>query len=370
MALPDPSYDPLEPADERPEDMSASEAELVDAADTFEQKMNEDFRSARSAYQNRFSSIMDEFLNKGLEGEKREPPPASRRASPSRDDMEAMMTRMAREMRAYEAGARAGAAAAATPAALALPAPEAPRRTRLYIAAAGALALIAGATVFAQMRQVAAYTPLPYARTGAIAVAEGKIFIGDWLRKSLYVHEAKRGAPILAVESLPVNLLTGLAVDRDSLWTADGLASEIARRSKTSDHVTFETFRAPANTAGLALDGTSIWTTGKGRLYRLRADDPTDVAETFDMPDVTVTALQLRNRRVWVLDGKSREIAVFRLQKDLKPLATLDLDPFLRGGAPTGLAISGSDAWIVTENPSAIVRVPLRKLKKSREPKF
>ena len=92
--------------------------------------------------------------------------------------------------------------------------------------------------------------------------------------------------------------------------------------------------------------------------------------ETYAIPGVNVTALQLRGRRVWALDGKARVIEVFRLQKDLKQLASLDLDPFLRGGTPTGLAIEGSDAWVVTENPSAIVRVPLRKLKKSDPTSF
>ena len=100
-------------------------------------------------------------------------------------------------------------------------------------------------------------------------------------------------------------------------------------------------------------------------LYRLRADDPTEVRDQFDLPLAHVTAINIQAKRLWAMDGKAREVTLFRLQKPLKTLGTYDLDPFIRGATPTGLSISGKNAWIVTENPSAILRIPLRKLKKS-----
>lgn len=355
------------------DDISPSPAEVVNP-DAFRHQLDEEWTSARDAYQERISAIMDEFLHKGVDRDTPEagPAPKAQRASRSpRDGMEQALARMAQELGAYEARARS-AAAAATP--LALPAPTPKSKNKWIIGgAAAAFLLIAGAIALWSHAQVQAYTPLPYARTGAIAVEDGKIYIADWFRKSLYVHADKRNVPILAVESLPSNLLTGMAVHSDALWAADGLTSELVRHTPTADHRVVEKFPAPGDKpAGLVLDKGSLWTTSaaENKIYRLRADDPQEITEEFDFPDITVTALQIRDRRLWALDGKSREIYVFRLQKKLKSLATLDLDPFLRGGTPTGLAIKGRDAWIVTENPAAIVRIPLRRLKKSKESEF
>jgi hypothetical protein len=357
--------------DEEPEKKPApdlSPAEVMDSRD-FEHKLDEEWQSTREAYQERISSIMDDFLTKGLDQETPEPPPSSRSrgSGVSRDALESAVRRMAQEMRNFENRQRAAAATAP----LALPAPARKPRTKWIAGAIVALAVIAGLYGIWSYQQVGAYTPLPYARTGAVLILDGKIYIADWLKKSLYVHAERRGAPILSVEGLSSELLTGLAANERGMWTTDGLTNEIARRAKTPDHSVVEKFKAPADRPeGLVIDRDAMWTTAGGKLYRLRSDDPSDVVEKFAIPGVSVTALQMRDRRLWALDGKAREIAVFRLQKDLKPLATLDLDPFLRGGTPTGLAIQGSDAWIVTENPAAIVRVPLRKLKKSRQSEF
>lgn len=369
--MPEPAFTPFEPSKEpeappAADELSLSNAEVMDKKD-FEHQLDEEWQATRDAYQERISSIMDDFLSKGLDQERPEtPPPPRRRGGVSRDTLETAVLRMAQEMRNFENRQRAAAAAP-----LALPGPAATPRKRWFVAAVAAVALIGGLVGASMYRDIGAYTPLPYARTGAILVLNGKIYVADWLKKSLYVHAERRGAPILSIESLSSVLLTGLAVNERGYWTTDGLTNMIARRAKTPDHSIIEKVRAPGNhPEGLAIDRDAMWTAAGGKLYRLRADDPSDVVEKFDLPNVNVTALQMRDHRLWTLDGKAREIDVFRLQKDLKPLATLDLDPFLRGGTPTGLFIQGSTAWIVTENPAAIVRVALRKLKQSRQSEF
>ncbi len=360
------------PHDQPPvDDITPSSAEVVEDVNTFEDSLSEEWQSTRSAYQQRISSIMDDFLHKGLEGEKREERPTAkpRRPSPSRENVEVFFGRMAEEMHAYEN--RVKAAAAAAP--LALPAPVPKPKRGWILGVLGVILVVSAVAGFWKHEQIASYTPLPYARAGAVAVFDGKIYIADWLRKSLYVHAAKRGAPILAVESLPAGLSTGLIVDAEGIWTSDGITSEIVRHAKTPDHSPVSKFPAPGNRpAGLAEDRGSLWTASAeaDKLFRVRGDDPSEVLEKFSLPGVNITALQLKDRRLWVLDGKSREVDVFRVQKDLKPLATLDLDPFLHGGTPTGLALQGSYAWIITENPAAILRIPLRSLKKSRQSEF
>ncbi len=352
-----------------PDNAPPAAAELMDDIDAYQKRIEREWESAKTIYQSRISEIMDEFLKKGSEA------PANghttsghKSAAPSQDTLEKMVSRVANELRNMDSRPHQNPAA---PERLQLPAP-APRHTFLkkFLTVAFAGALVAAAALTLRMPE---WTALPYARTGGIAVANGNIYVADWLRKTLYVHSIKRGAPIAAVEALPVGLVAGLQPKGDVLWTIDGLTHEILKHTMTPDHQVTDRFPAPdAKPVGLVLDRDDLWVAGleSKTLYRLRADNPADVRDRFEFAAGNVTAMQMQAKRLWVLDGKAREMTVFRIQKPLKALATFDLDPFLRGSTPTGLAISGSTAWIVTENPSAIVRVPLSKIKKSKSSEF
>ena len=346
-------------------------AELIDDIEAYQKRIEHEWERAKNIYQSRISEIMDDFLKKGVgdapvNGNGASSAPKSQ-ADPAPEGMEGLVARVAAELRAMDARAPRGA----TPQRPMLPGP-APRRSfwkRAVLLAVGAAIIGAGAVRL----QMPEWTPLPYARTGAIAVVSGRLYVADWFRKTLYVHAAKRGAPILSVEQLPVGLVTGLQPEANALWTLDGLSHEILRHASSVDHLVIDRFPAPdAKPVGLIRDGDDLWLAGlaTNTLYRLRADDPTEVRDRFDLPLPNVTALQLQNRRLWVLDGKAREMSVYRLQKPLKALATFDLDPFLRGATPTGFALADDLAWIVTENPAAIVRVPLAKIKKSKSSDF
>lgn len=367
---PEPSGPPPASRAVPPDSSPPAAAELIDDIDAYQKRIEREWESAKTIYQSRISEIMDDFLKKGAgEAPANGHSPSQKKAAASAPDtMETLVSRVANELRAMDSRTRHGVGA---PERLALPAPAArPRLWRKIIAPLLASTLILAAVIGLRMPE---WTPLPYARTGAIAVVGGKIYVADWFRKTLYTHAAKRGAPILAVEPLPVGLIAGLQPKGDDLWTIDGLSHEILRHAMTSDHQITERFPAPdAKPAGLVFDHEDLWVAGleSKTLFRLRADDPTDVRDRLDFPVTTVTAMQMQNKRLWVLDGKARELTVFRLQKPLKALATFDLDPFLRGATPTGLSLSGATAWIVTENPSAIVRVSLSRIKKSKSSEF
>ncbi len=354
-----------------PDGVPPAAAELIDDIDAYQRRIEREWESAKSVYQSRISEIMDDFLKKGAS----ETAPngngsASHKAEgPAPESIDSIVARVANELRSMDSGRRRPAAAAPARPMLPGPAPRSALHRRAGAIALGAV-LVVAAVLGLRMPE---WTPLPYAHSGAITAANGKIYVADWLRKTLYVHAAKRGAPILSVESLPVGLMAGLQVDSEGLWTVDGLTHEILRHAASTDHQVTDRYPAPDDKpAGLILDGSDLWTAGleSKMLYRLRADNPAEVRDKFDLPLANVTALQMQNKRLWVLDGKARELTVFRLQKPLKTLATFDLDPFLRGATPTGFSLSGSTAWIVTENPSAIARVPLSRIKKSKSPEF
>lgn len=354
-----------------PDNVPPAAAELIDDIEAYQKRIEHEWERAKSVYQSRISEIMDDFLKKGI-GE----PPANGHGpaaapqpsveSPS-ESLEAMVARVAAELRAMDARAPRGRGPQRP--LLPGPAPRVSWGKKAVAIGISALVIIAVAVRL----HMPEWTPLPYARTGAIAVNDGKLYVADWFRKTLYVHAAKRGAPILSVEQLPVGLIAGLQPDAREIWTVDALTHEILRHALTVDHLVTDRYPAPdLRPAGLARDGEDLWVAGMATntLFRLRADDPTEVRDRFEMPAMNVTALQMQNRRLWVLDGKSRELSVFRIQKPLKALATFDLDPFLRGATPSGFALVDGLAWIVTENPAAIVRVPIAKIKKSKSSEF
>jgi len=351
-----------------PDGSPLAAAELIDDIDAYQKRIEREWESAKNIYQSRISEIMDEFLKKGSEAPTNGHSTGRKPPAPSQESLENMVSRVANELRNMDSRARTNAVA---PERLQLPAPANRHPVWKRFLMLGLSTAVAIAAVLSW--RMPEWTPLPYARTGGIAAANGKLYVADWLRKTLYVHAIKRGAPISAVEALPVGLVAGFQPTGDALWTVDGLTHEILRHTMTPDHVVTDRFPAPdPKPAGLVLDRDDLWVAGleSRTLYRLRADDPTDIRDRFEFPAANVTAMQMQSKRLWMLDGKARELTVFRIQKPLKALATFDLDPFLRGSTPTGLSLRGSTAWIVTENPSAIVRVPLSKIKKSKSSEF
>jgi hypothetical protein len=119
---------------------------------------------------------------------------------------------------------------------------------------------------------------------------------------------------------------------------------------------------------GLFYDGLDLWSADQEakKLYRHRGNDIEDIRDTFPLPEIVTTAFVFYNNRLWLLDGKARLVNVYRLQKPLLQLASLDLDPFVKNAIPTGFAIEGKGIYVLTENPSAFVRVPLSRLKQSK----
>ncbi|MBV9081028.1 MAG: hypothetical protein JO102_07940, partial [Elusimicrobia bacterium] len=281
-------------ANGEPPHEAPAHAEVIEDLDAYQRRIDREWETAKSVYQNRISEIMNEFLKKSLddpsEGAAPRPPKEPPRGKP--DSMETLVARVAEELRAFDGRARRTAVPL-------LPGPASPAGRGWKRAGWFAAGCAVAAGLFLYMRRPE-WTPLPYAHTGAVAVSGGKIYIADWFRKSLYVHAAKKGAPILAVESLPADLVTGLAVAKDGLWAVDGLSRELSRRAPTPDHQSLEKFSvADGRPTGLMIDKDGIWVGGQegNKLFRMSPEDPSDVRDRYDLPG-TVTALQVWQKRI------------------------------------------------------------------------
>jgi hypothetical protein len=217
--------------------------------------------------------------------------------------------------------------------------------------------------------RVATVTDLPYPHPSCLDITNGKVYIVDWFRKALFVHEFKAGLPLLSVENLPNNFVTGLAFNNKSFWTLDGFSQKIIEHAFSNEHRVMGSVPSPGKkSVGLLWDGTDLWTAdleGK-KLYRLYGNDISTIRNQYTLPAGSATAFYLKNNRLWLLDGLSREIVIYRLQEPLRQLTVYDLDPFLRGGSPTGIYVEEKKIWVLTDGPSRLIQIPIRTLEKMR----
>ncbi len=371
-----------------------SSAELIDNIDSYQKRVENEWDSAKSSYQAKINQIMEEFLKQGFTVESpskstssipprpgkpeptgQTPPPPK---PPSQDPYIAkLLSRVEEELRHVDRkGPRVPFFNSSDPTALGLPwKPTWKQRLivewKKAVGLAGLLALTG--FVFLYFFTTPKEISLPYGHTLGPVILGDKIYISDWFRKALYVHKLKRGLPLLSVENLPNSFATGLAFDAKSVWTLDSIERKFLKHAITADHQVNASFDTPGKKPmGLFHDGTDLWSSDldEKKLYQHRGNDIEDIKDEYAIPEIALTSLAMRNNRVWILDGNSRELSVHRLQKPLKSLGAFDLDPFLKGATPTGFAFEGKDVWLLTENPSKLIRVPLKKIEKSKTDTF
>ena len=240
--------------------------------------------------------------------------------------------------------------------------------TRRVWWAVGGIGTIVVSAIFYWMFWRVTTIPLPYSHTMGPILLNDRVYIFDWFRRSLYVHEDKNGFPIRSVETVPNTLASGMALSAKILWSLDSLDKKILLHATSPDHQVTSSFSTPGEKpVGLYYDGTDLWSAdlAEKQLYRHHGNDVEDIRDRFPLPDLTLTSFTFRKSRLWILDGKSRLINVYRLQKPMAQIGSFDLDPFLKGASPTGFAIDGRKLVLVTENPSVLIRIPIERLRKS-----
>ncbi|MCB4757450.1 MAG: hypothetical protein LHV69_10550 [Elusimicrobia bacterium] len=211
-------------------------------------------------------------------------------------------------------------------------------------------------------------TALPYPHTSGLIIKDNKVYIVDWFRKALFVHTLKAGFPLAAIDNFPNPFSTGFVMTNKILFSINGFDSKILEHALTSDHHVLNEIPFPGGKpSSLFWDGQDIWAfdKGEGKLIQFQGTDFGEVKSQHSLSNVSATAIQVVNNRVWILDGKIREIGLYRLQDPLRLLTSFDLDPFIKGGTPTGFCIDKRDMWVVTEDPPRLIRIGLRSLKKS-----
>ena len=253
---------------------------------------------------------------------------------------------------------------AAAPAAQPSPAAAPRRRPRLWPAAAlsGAalaalLVLWAGRTL--RKPETAADFPLTSPRAVSLSLADGRLLSLDPERQLLYYVDARTGE-ISGIQKLAAPDLAAVAFGSDCLWaiTNGGCVRQYAT---TPDHSLLRTYDVGLTRGGpLAWDGKALWIGAPQAARRYEVGETLSLSRVIDLPGVTPAGLQARDGALWVLDAAGRKALRYRLDGQPSPDATLDLSRILAAdAAATGVAVSPSHAWVVTDNPGALHRLPL-----------
>ncbi len=386
-----------------PDDLPPAAAELVGDIDSYQRRMEKEWETAKSSYEQKINRIMEEFVvaNANVppaspKEEEKEPPKKSRvepafegpipeqprkKSGSEQERLKILMDQLQKELHRVERPARhvpffshsshsrpSLSASSPEPLQLGWSKPTTRFSKNTILAALAGIVLVSAGAFYALSQRVQV-TPIPYAHTLGPIVNKKGLFILDWFRRSIYLHENSSNLTIKSVESVINNMATGIAMSEKALWTIDALDRKILTHTLTVDHQITAGIPTPGSKpVGLYWDGLDLWSADASEraLYRHRGTELEDIRDTFPLPEMGMTAFTFYKSRLWILDGKSRLIGAYRLQKPLLQLGMFDLDPFVKGATPTGFAFESGKILVVTENPALLIRIPISRLRQSK----
>lgn len=377
MAQPDPISDPNNSEESQDQPSVPPKIEILADLDAYQERIENQWESAKNLYQDKINKILDEFIQQNLHN----PPPehpsknpsgtALPRVSPAQSEarLEQLLKRAEHVINLANKNSR-GYSPRLEPSPFQLGwNPSRSLWSRIFI---GHKKIILGLTLclivlggWAITYRSVRIIPLPYTHATGLVIENEKVFVIDWFRRTLYTHKKSRGFPILAVENIPNQFVTGFAKSTEKMWTIDGVSAEIIEHSLSSDHFSLSKVASPGKKpVGLYFDGVDLWSMDEGTkiLYRHHSKDLEEIKSTYRLPNISVSAMSVIKNRLWVLSEKSRMLFEFRLEDPVRELREIDLDPYLKGSSVTSFAMDEKTLTLTTENPTTLVRIPLTAL--------
>ena len=254
--------------------------------------------------------------------------------------------------------------------------PAAKRRRLIFRAAAGLLLLL-GVAIASWMHAKQNYLwekrvhPLPYGHPSAVAIVADQLVVCDWMTQSLYYHGLSQDLRLSRVVFAPKFQLSGLAGDERRLYGADRWERKLW--TLTLSGTELEPIRAstsPGNKpGGLYLSPESLWATDSEakKVYRLNPERTEEVIKEYPLGDLAPRAMFRRGDRLWILDEVTGRVYRSRPKADLdKPESWDAMTPAFPpdGARPVGLTSDPQSLWILTSNPTQLIRYNFRYLER------
>ncbi|MBI4803274.1 MAG: hypothetical protein HY796_12205 [Elusimicrobia bacterium] len=180
----------------------------------------------------------------------------------------------------------------------------------------------------------------------------------DWMDGRIFELNATTGLKLL--QAFPNSFTTGLSAGNNCLWSTDAFN----RRCYKHDPKTFAilaSFPAPGpSPSAVYWDGSSLWLADKEtrRAYKyLNIQGSATALIHYPLLEAEPVGLWRSDDLLWVLDRSGKSVRRYRVDKELIPVDILQLSNWLpEKTRPTGMALTGSEIWILTENPCLLYR--------------
>jgi YVTN family beta-propeller protein len=191
------------------------------------------------------------------------------------------------------------------------------------------------------------------AATAGVVVANGKVFATDFSSPSkLYVIDPAQAPGVLvSVATLP-NLAAGIAFDGTNLWTAN-LSGSVSMITAQSPYTvtTLPGFNGPL---GALYDGAHIWVTDTGAGTLLKLDASGSVLQTVPVGSGPAYAV-FDGANIWVPNSGENSITVVQASTG-NVVATIAQDTNNKLNSPLGATFDG-ERVLVTNNGNRSVSV-------------
>lgn len=202
--------------------------------------------------------------------------------------------------------------------------------------------------------------PLPPTRAAGLCLdPEGRrVFFADPQRQLLFTVSAADGR-VASVQSFPAAGLKALAYDGSVFWSSDGKA--LARHGQAGGYAALGTYTGGGG-ALLGWDGGKLWAAGAdGKLVSYAAGDPPVRDGEYPMPAGRAAGMSVADGKLRLFFPESGKIVVYKIGSRPELLEELDLKRLLPAGEAAGFAMSGGQAWFVTETPPQLLRINPKK---------
>lgn len=201
--------------------------------------------------------------------------------------------------------------------------------------------------------------PIPYTDTAGLAVAGDALFSVDRKRQLLFSFSAD-GMRIKTVEQFPNPAVSGLALGEGCLWSTDADTGYIYQHELEWKHSVLRAYANPSrNPTAIYWDGQHLWVyhAKTETVFQFLVRDSLVPIEQYTLPGITPIGLYVKDGILWVYDANTHRVLRFRLGVLATPLDTADISPWLSTrSVVTGFAVGPSGLWLITQNPSEILR--------------
>ncbi|HAH31423.1 MAG TPA: hypothetical protein DCL44_03810 [Elusimicrobia bacterium] len=193
----------------------------------------------------------------------------------------------------------------------------------------------------------------------------------DWMDGRIFELNPADGLKF--PQAFPNSLTTGLSAGDNCLWSTDSFNHRCYKHDPKTFAV-LASFPTPGpSPSAVYWDGSSLWLADKKtrRLYKyLNIQGDATALIHYQLLETDPVSLWRKDDLLWVLDREGKSIRRYRVDKELTPVDTLDISGWLAEKAlPVGLALTGSEVWILTETPSFLYKHELKQLVWAASPK-